>query len=175
MKRGKDLGIETIKTVAKEGTQQLKDLHCTVNDVMYKYSWKYISPKMSERIYNQLAELGKELNNLSVPDKAKAKKEEILNAIRTVLRNLKAYGNGYRWMQTDADEVQKSLGFLLSDYLNHKGDEDFDAVKALAVNKEIWDDMYMACPYQDRIKTDKFKSMQSELLEVVKTKYALVS
>lgn len=175
MKRGKDLGVEVIKTVAKEGSPQLKELHCDINDVMYKYSWKYLSPKMSTRIYNQLAELGKKVNELSVPDKAKAKKEEILSAMRTALRNLKTYGNDYRWMPTDADEVQRSLKFLLNDYLKHKGDADFDAIEALAVNKEIWDDMYMGCPYKNNIETGKFKSMQNELLKEVETKYALVS
>lgn len=130
---------------------------------------------MSERIYNQLVELGKKVNELSVPDKAKAKKEEILSAMRTALRNLKAYGNGYRWMQTDAGEVQKSLRFLLSDYLKHKEDTDFDVVKALEINKEIWNDMYMECPFRDGIRTEKFRDMQNELLKAVAEKYALAS
>lgn len=174
MKKGEELGIKPISTVSKDGTQKLKELHCAVNDVMYLYSRKYISPKMAEKIFDRLVDKGKELNDLDVPDKAKKKKEEILEAMRSAVKELKSYIKDYKWVESDADEVQRTLKFLLSTYLKSKGGEDFDAVRTMTINKEIWDDMYMECPYKDGIKVKPFQKMQDELLRSVVERFTLV-
>ena len=174
MKKGEELGIKPISTVSKEGTQKLKELHCAVNDVMYLYSRKYVSPKMAEKIFGKLVDLGKDVNDLEVPDKAKKKKEEILEAMRSAAKGLKSYIKAYQWAESDADEVQKTLNFLLSTYLKSKEGDDFDAIRTMTINKEIWDDMYMECPYKNGIRMNSFKKMQDELLRSVADRFALV-
>lgn len=174
MKRGEELGIKPISTVSKEGTSKLKVVHCAVNDVMYVYSRKYVSPKMAEKIFARLVDLGKEVNDLEVPDKAKKKKEEILDAMRSSVKKLKSYVKAYQWVESDDDEVQRTLNFLLSTYLKSKDREDFDAIRTMTINKEIWDDMYMECPYKEGIKVKSFQKMQDELLRSVVERFTLV-
>lgn len=42
MKLGRELGIAPIKSEFKEGNEELKVLHYNINDVLYRYSIRYI-------------------------------------------------------------------------------------------------------------------------------------
>lgn len=163
MKRGNDLNIKVIKTTAKEGTAKIQTLHYKINDILYKYSKRYISPMTAKRLYNELGILGKELRDLELSDRTKPKREEILTCLRSICLSLKEYFKNYEWKESDENEVSATINFKVSEYIRNK--ESLDIVEMLKDNKQIWNEMYLQNPYRIHIKTNKFIDMQNELLD----------
>lgn len=163
MKRGVDLNIRIIKTTAKEGTAKIQSLHYKINDILYKYSKRYIAPMTAKRLFYELGALGKELKELEVTDRTKPKKEELLTCLRSICSNLKEYSKNYEWKESDENEVIATINFKVSEYIRNK--ESLDIVEMLKDNKQIWNEMYLQNPYRIHIKTNKFIDMQNELLE----------
>ncbi len=174
MKKGQDIGLEIIKTENREGSTVIRGIHEKINEVLYPCKYRYISPTMAQRILNKLIELGKVLNDTEVNDKAKAKKEELLEATRDRVKSLKAYAKSYTEM-TDSDipQVQATLKYQLAQYLKAKEDGTLDVQKLLRGNKEVWDEMYSPCPNHGRVQTSDFVKMQDELITMLTNTYRL--
>ncbi len=174
MKKGQEIGLEVIKTENREGSTVIRGIHEKINEVLYPCKYRYISPSMTQRILNKLIELGKQLNDAEINDKAKAKKEELLEATRERVKSLKEYAKTYPEMtDSDISQVQATLKFQLAQYLKAKGDGGLDVQKLLRENKQIWDEMYLPCPSHDRVQTTDFVKMQDELINMLTKTYRL--
>ena len=171
MKRGVDLNIRVIKTTAKEGTTKIQSLHYKINDILYKYSKRYISPMTAKRLFYELGALGKELKELELTDRTKPKREELLTCLRSICSSLKEYYKTYEWKESDENEVSATINFKVSEYLRNK--ESLDIVEMLTDNKQIWNEMYLQNPFRIHIKTNKFIDMQNELLERLNQLYKI--
>lgn len=171
MRKGEELGIESIKTQSKEGNHKLQALHYRINDILYDYKMRYISPHTAIRVANDLTTLGVEVKEVDVNTKAVAKKEEILSKLRTIVQSLKQYAKSYVWQQSDSSQVEATLKYQISKYIRTK--ENLDVEKMLCENKQIWEELYLQCPYRGRIQTKKFVDMQYELLDIFNNKYQI--
>ena len=161
--------MEVIKTQAREGNAKIQSLHYQINDILFKYSWRYIAPATAKRLYSELGQLGKQLSELDVTDRMKAKQEEILNDLRSILVALRSYAKTYTWIADDEKQVNASLSCNLSRYLKDR--DNLDVVDCLKDNKQLWEEMYLQCPYRTNVKTAKFKEMQQELLDKLTQTY----
>lgn len=163
--------MEVIKTQAKEGNAKIQSLHYQINDILYKYSWRYIAPATANRLYSELGQLGKQLSEIDVTDRVKAKQEEILDNLRSILVALRSYAKTYTWIADDERQVTASLRCYLSRYLKDR--DNLDVVDCLKDNKQLWEEMYLQCPYRTNVKTEKYIAMQNELLDKIRQLYAI--
>ncbi len=169
MKTGKELGLEGMTVAAKGMPHQTGSVYIKINSIMYDYSKCFISPMMAERLYTTLCSLGVDMKDAP----ATTNKETILARVRLVCTNLRNYKKTYTWAESDTEQISKTMSYQLSMYLKHKKEGDLDVVKALVRNKEVWDDMYLQCPFKQGIYTKKFLEMQNELIVLLSQPYLL--
>lgn len=173
MKQGKEIGIEPITTKLKGMPRPAGDLVVEANKILYANAKRYISPEMAKRIFQQLVELGKALKDASVPPVMRPIKESVLRKLHETCVALRTYSKEYLWVQEDTDAVAKTMRYELSMYLKNKDNGDFDIVTTLRRNKEVWNEMYIPCPFHDGINTKKFQQMQDELLNSLAVSFQL--
>ena len=167
---GKTLGITPIKCEAKEGTDKIKEIHYAVNDILYENSGKYIFQPMAERIYNQLCDYGKQLASLQVPDRANAKKSELLSKLRTVCNSLKVY-KGQNQTSEDLKEMQAAINWLLHRFIEAKPTlTPEQALKFLKETKEMRDYVF---PWDEDLKTGNLVKMNTQLINFITEKYSI--
>ena len=171
MKNGKEIGFKFIKTKATATTDKLTAIQYEVNQIVYDNNKRYISPTMAERLKKKLVEYGKSLNELNVGDRYKVKKDEMLDQLRTLCKQLKEYIKTFQWQETDAMQVERTMKYQLREYLKNK--ESLNAEEYLQRNLEIWEELYLPCPFSSAINTSKFVLMQEELQERYCRKYDL--
>ncbi len=169
MKTGKELGLEGMTVPAKGMPRETGKVYLRINGILYDYSKCYISPMMAEQLYKSLCSLGVELKDAPAANN----KETILSKVRTVCTSLREYRKSYTWIESDSEQVSKTLNYQLSMYLKHKNEGCLDALKTLARNKEVWDEMYLPCPFKQGVQTKKFLEMQDELLAIITEPYKL--
>lgn len=119
--QGNEIGLAPIRCKNKEGTESLKTLHYRVNDILYAHTYRYIFQEEAVTINSKLVALGKELKELKVPEKAQPKKNEILNALRTICRSLQGYSN-YPQTSDDAEAIQRAVNGLVHQFIKTKND-----------------------------------------------------
>lgn len=171
MKNGEEIGFKFIKTKATATTDKLKTIQYEVNQIVYDNNKRYISPTMGERLKKQLVEYGKSLKELNVGEKYKAKKDEMLDQLRTLCKQLNEYIKTFQWEKMDAAQVERTMKYQLREYLKNK--ETLNVEDYLQRNLEIWEEMYLPCPFSSAIDVSKFVSMQEELQERYCRKYDL--
>jgi hypothetical protein len=167
---GKSIGITPLKCEAKEGTDKLKELHYAINEQLYKYSGKYIFKAQAERLFTQLCDYGKKLASLEVPDRASAKKSELLGKLRTVCNSLKTY-KGQNQTSEDVPLMQKAINFLLHRYIEAKDTlTPEQALEFLKETKELRDYVY---PWDEGLKTGNLVKMNTQLITFITEKYQI--
>ena len=171
MKNGEKIGFKFIKTKATATTEKLTAIQYEVNQIVYDNNKRYISPITAERLKKQLVEYGKSLKELNVGEKYKAKKDEMLDQLRTLCKQLNEYIKTFQWQEADAMQVERTMKYQLHEYVANK--EMLDVEFFLKRNLEIWEEMYLPCPFSSAIDTSKFVSMQEELQERYCRKYDL--
>ena len=120
MKNGEEIVFKFIKTKATATTDKLKAIQYEVNQIVYDNNKRYISPTMAERLKKQLVEYGKSLKELNVGDKYKAKKDEMLDQLRTLCKQLNEYVKTFQWEKADAEQVDRTMKYQLREYLKNK-------------------------------------------------------
>lgn len=164
---GKDLGLNPIKCTNKEGTDQLKSLHYQVNDILFTLNGKLVFKSTATKAFNSLTELGKTIKELPVPDKANAKKEEILGKLREVCLKLRNYITTYKEEESDVPAMQKSVNFWLHRYIDEKSKNGLTLsviVSLLQDQKELWENVYH---WRDQLKLDNFRKANTEIMGMV--------
>lgn len=179
MVQGYSLGIECIKTEHKEGNEQIKTLHYKINDILYKYNKQYISNITAKRLINGLTGLGKELKGVDTTDKIDLKKQEILKALRTVVKNLQGYVEDFSWDEVDRTPIQSIVNYCVAQYVKMKKEgqlTDDSILKLLNRQKEIINDFIL--PASDTLKNlnmEAFRKMNDELLNALADRYGYLS
>lgn len=172
LKLGKDLGMVVIKCDNREGTESIKTIHHKINDYFYKYAYRYIDPKLAGQLYDKLVALGKELNDLKVPDKAMAKKNEILTKLRPVCKGL---GELRKTSLTSEDVplMQKAINGFLHNFITEKqkGEMPTDVVlDFLGEAKRLYDTFWA---FSEDLKTDTLVNAHSQLFNMIEKRYAI--
>jgi len=164
MKQGNEIGLAPISCKNKEGCEALKALHFRVNDILYAHTYRYIFPATAARLLDSLTSLGVELKDLQVPDKARAKKDEILNALRTICRNLKEYIH-IPITEEDNEAMQKAVNLQIHKCIKAKPSLTPEkTLELLLENKQLASD---AARYWQNLKTVSFIKIQNELTQIL--------
>lgn len=135
LKQGKQLGLAPIKAENKEGTDRLKDLHYRINDILYPNAGRYIDQALAHKLYQDLCGLGVELDKLEVPERARAKKTEILGKLRTICSNLKEYRKNTQTLE-DVPLMQKAVNWTVHLCIEARDKGELTPEKVLDLLKE---------------------------------------
>lgn len=172
MKKGSELGISPIKCEAKEGTDKLKTLHFQINDILYKNKGKYIDQKLAYSLYTDLCALGVQLDELEVPERARAKKKELLGKLRSICMTLKDYRKQPQTME-DVPQMQKAFGFFVHCYIEAKKNDNIkpEEVLGMLVESRRLYDAFL--PFSEHLELATFIKVNGELLRWFESKYSI--
>ena len=168
MKRGIDLGLTIIKCQNKTGSDNLKDVHHRVNAVFYDNTYRYIDQKLACKIYDDLCELGKELNNLKVPESARAKKDELLGELRkrcTILKDYKKITNTVE----EVPQMQAAINWVIHLCIEAKEKGDLAPEKVLSLLRETKRVYEAFKPFEEHLKVETLVKLNGELINNIDT------
>lgn len=154
--------VDIISCQNKIGTDKLKEMHYKANAILFQLKNSYIMRNRTIRCGKALKEIADIIKSLEATDKAKAKKQEVINAIDNALTYLRSI----RKQEPSADDVQKTINFEVSQYLRNKPQSLMDAVKAIERIKVLMNDIGYNVDLSN-IKTKSFNKMIQELKEVI--------
>ena len=153
-------GIVFIKCANKISTDKITAVQHKANALLFSIQNAHIAPNLTLRAYNTLKECWIELNQMEVKNgKAVPKKQEIMNALKGLILNLRSLQN-----VTSTDrELQMTLNYALSRAIAFKSEEHstvdiLDRLEALKTLKSDLGDTYQ------RLNVVQFERIYSELL-----------
>lgn len=153
--------VDIISCTNKIGTDSLKDLHYKANAILFKLKNSYIMRNRTIRSGKALKAIADSIKSLEVTDKAKAKKQEVINAIDKAL----VYLRSVRKQEASAEEIQKTINFMVSQYLRNKPTNAREALDQIERMKELVSDI--GGINFSTLKTKSFKQMHKELKEII--------
>lgn len=174
MKKGKHIGITTLPYKVKGMPATATTPYYAINNILFEYTNSYISPRMANRIYKRLCEEAMTFKSVEVGVQYTSIHETILLQLRSICKRLHEYYEGYEWTQEDVAAINSTIKgqlFLCID----PDDSDFDLSKALKRNKEIWEDMYLPCPFKDQINVKDFRKTHKDLMTRLVNQFQLTS
>lgn len=152
--------ITYIKCVNKISTDKITAVQHKANALLFSIQNSHIAPNLTVRAYNTLKECWIELNRMEVKNgKAVPKKQEIMNALKGLIINLRSIQN-----VTSTDrELQMTLNYALSRAIafkneQHSSAEILERLNALKTLKSDLGDTYQ------RLNVVQFERIYSELL-----------
>ena len=152
--------ITYIKCVNKISTDKITAVQHKANALLFSIQNTHIAPNLTLRSYNTLKECWIELNRMEVKNgKAVPKKQEIMNALKGLIINLRSIQN-----VTSTDrELQMTLNYALSRAIafkneQHSSAEILERLNALKTLKSDLGDTYQ------RLNVVQFERIYSELL-----------
>lgn len=170
LEQGKTLNVTPIKCEAKEGTDKLKEIHYRINDLLYANSGKYLFQRQAEKLYQDLCALGKELSLLQVPDRASAKKAELLTKLRVVCNSLNVYRKQQQTSE-DLDAMQRCLNWYTHRYIEARDNLTPEkALELLMESKELRDCVY---PWDESLKTVNLIKANRQLINYLTTEFQI--
>ena len=152
--------ITYIKCVNKISTDKITAVQRKANALLFSIQNAHIAPNLTVRAYNTLKECWIELNRMEVKNgKAVPKKQEIMNALKYLIINLRSLQN----VTSTVKELQTTLNYALSRAIafkneEHSSSEILDRLNALKTLKSDLGDTYQ------RLNTVQFERIYSELL-----------
>lgn len=153
-------GIVFIKCANKISTDKITAVQHKANALLFSIQNAHIAPNLTFRAYNVLKECWVELNRMEVKNgKAVPKKQELMNAIKGLIINLRYLQN-----VTSTDrELQTTLNYNLSRAIafkneQHSSAEILDRLEVLKTLKSDLGDTYQ------RLNTVQFERIYAELL-----------
>ena len=153
--------VDIISCQNKIGTDSLKELHYKANAILFQLKNSYIMRNRTIRCGKALKEIAESIKALEVTDKAKAKKQEVINAIDKALTYLRSV----RKQEASADEIQKSINFTVSGYLRNKPTNAREALDQIERMKELVSDI--GGVKLSKLKIKSFVQMHKELKEII--------
>lgn len=170
LKQGKDVGVSVIKCQNREGTEQLKKLHYDVNDILFKWRGKYMFQADAEQVFTELCNAGKEINALVVPEKAAAKKMELLTALRNICTTLRGYCREEQTSE-DLELMQKAINFWLHSFIEEKQKGAIPTEKIIELLTECSRLWCRTERWRDELNLGNFTKANAELLNILKQRY----
>lgn len=153
--------VDIISCQNKIGTDSLKELHYKANAILFQLKNSYIMKNRTIRCGKALKEIAESIKALEVTDKAKAKKQEVINSIDKAL----AYLRTVRKQEASVDEVQRTINFTVSSYLRNKPTNAREALDQIYVMKELVSDI--GDFKLSKLKIKSFVQMHKELKEII--------
>ena len=129
--------VDIISCTNKIGTDSLKDLHYKANAILFQLKNSYIMRNRTIRCGKALKEIAESIKALEVTDKAKAKKNEVINAIEAQLRYLRTIAK----QEPSTEEIQKTINYTVSTYLRKKPETLSDAIQLITDMKTLVSDL----------------------------------
>lgn len=171
LQNGETLGLVPLKCENKEGTDKLKEIHHGINDILFRTRYSFIFKRDANDIYTRLCAYGKDLAGLEVPDRAKAKKEELLTKLRKVCNSLNVYRKQDQTVE-DVDKMDKALGYFTHKFIEVKDNITFDkAVELLKESKELYNNVY---PFAEHLsKIENFIRTNTQLMTWIQSNYSI--
>ena len=161
----------SIKCEAKVGTEELKELHYQINDIIYSYNMQFAFPRNIEQAISQLTEVFVKIKDLEVKDAAMDKKNEILTKGRAIVQSLKTYLNNFKYDDSCITSIESMCKFQLSKYLKAKDhltiETGMELLRENVALSDIAKDITDNLNTQPNIKA--FLKMQGEIIEILKT------
>lgn len=169
--KGETLGLVPIKCENKEGTEKLKEIHHGINDVLFGFRFKYIFQRDADNIFTKLCTYGKDLSGLEVPDKAKPKKNELLEKLRVICNSVNVYRKQSQTID-DVDKMDKALGYFVHDFIDKKDNLTLETATALLrESKELYDNVY---PFAEHLtKIENFIRCNTQLITWIQNEYGI--
>lgn len=152
--------ITYIKCANKISTEKITAVQRKANTLLFSIQNAHIAPNLTVRAYNTLKECWIELNRMEVKNgKAVPKKQEIMNALKGLILNLRYLQN----VTSTDGELQSTLNYNLSRAIafkneQHSSAEILDRLEALKQLKSDLGDAYT------RLNTVQFERIYAELL-----------
>ena len=152
--------ITYIKCANKISTEKITAVQRKANTLLFSIQNAHIAPNLTVRAYNTLKECWIELNQMEVKNgKAVPKKQEIMNALKGLILNLRYLQN----VTSTDGELQSTLNYNLSRAIafkneQHSSAEILDRLEALKQLKSDLGDAYT------RLNTVQFERIYAELL-----------
>lgn len=153
--------VDIISCTNKIGTDSLKELHYKANAILFQLKNSYIMRNRTIRCGKALKEIAESIKALEVTDKAKAKKNEVMNAIDKALTYLRSI----RKQEASTEEIQKTINFTVSGYLRNKPTNAREALGQIERMKELVSDI--GDIDLSTLKTKAFKQMHKELKDII--------
>ena len=170
--------LSFIKTDSKISNKEIHDLEYQINDVVYRRNLSYLSPLTASTLYTEFVEYGKQISAISVTDKQKAHKEQVLSALRTNCQSLKKY-SASKLEESDNMAVKKLMKYTIWKFLEAKRNNtltDVAVLQYLRSIKEIRDTLITPlisinpdCFEANELKN--FNDLTSQLLTILNKKY----
>ena len=129
--------VDIISCTNKIGTDSLKDLHYKANAILFQLKNSYIMRNRTIRCGKALKEIAESIKALEVTDKAKAKKNEVINAIEAQLKYLRSIAK----QEPSTEEIQKTINYTVSTYLRKKPETLSDAIQLITDMKTLVSDL----------------------------------
>ena len=174
MKKGKEIGITPLSDKVKGMPATATVPYYAINSILFEYTNSYIAPRMANHIYERLCEQASAFKNADVGVINKGAQDAVLLKLRNICKRLRDYYETYEWTQDDVASINSTITGQLFLCLD-PDDSDFDLSKALARNKEIWDNMYLPCPFKDQIIVKKFRKMHKGLMTRLVNQFQLTT
>lgn len=176
--KGNEIGIKPIKFDNHQSNKELDELIFRLNDILYFWSQKYISPRAKDRILKKLTEVGIALNGLTGLENTypKKRRDEAVEKMRIIFKSVNAYTpDGYI---ENRENVVKMMKYSLATYLKDKDKlDDAAIIKKLRENKILYHTIIFpyiqASTAHNAINASAFCNMQSELVDALTKKYLI--
>lgn len=152
MEKGNSVGIVSLNVNVKGLPGAVTSHYFAINDIILTYSKSYISPELAKRLYETLCKHAvaiKDVQLVSQLDKQCV--STILEKLRVMCQKLLEFSQSYQWTHDDVEHVTSTLQCQVMVLNMEKEDNAFDVVKFLKRNKEIWEDVFLSCPYKDKV------------------------
>lgn len=153
--------ITYIKCANKISTDKITDVQHKANALLFSIQNSHIMPRLTVRAYNTLKECWIELNTMEVKNgKAVPKKQEIMNALKGLILNLRSIQN----ITSTVNELQSTLNYNLSRAIAFKNEQHSSAeiLERLEALKQLKSDL--GEQYQ-RLNVVQFERIYTELVE----------
>jgi len=167
---GRTIGVMPIKLENREGTDKLKELIYEINDHLYANSGRYLFQNQAEHLYDVLCDCGKRVAALQVPDRANAKKSELLTKLRTICNSLKNYKTQSQNSE-DLEQMQKAINWTVHLWIEARDTMTPEkALELLKMTKEIRGYIF---PWDEDLKTGTLVKANSWCLNFITEKYQI--
>ena len=149
--------VEIIKCQNKIGNDTIKELHYEANAILFKLGHSYIMRNRTIRCGTELKGILDKLREHQPADGAKAKWNEVINAIEAQLRYLRTIAK----QEPTVEEIQKTINYTVSTYLRKKPETLNDAIQLITDMRTLVADLGTNDLSQVNLKA--FRKMGEEL------------